>query len=106
MKLRQNKKATGKTALDLANEKLQGWQRKAADFLNHKTESWSATKLKIALVLFCMVMGSASLYVMGYALRNGHGPPSIRIRKLQVPQMPEKDYQKDSIHHKQITNER
>lgn len=68
------------------NEKLDQWQHRTAAFLNNKTKDWTPQKLKMALLAFCAVIGCASLYIAGSALRNGHGPPALDVHHLRRPE--------------------
>lgn len=40
------------------------WQRRTADYLGRKTAYWSRASKIIALALFCLVFGGASLYLL------------------------------------------
>ena len=50
---------------------LQRLQRKAADYLNRKTAYWNRASKIIALVLFSLVFGGISLYLLIKACTNG-----------------------------------
>jgi len=61
-------------------------QRKSADYLNQKTAGWSVFKLKIVLILFCLLTGNLILFITGKAILAANGPPKIFKEKLhQTP---------------------
>ena len=68
------------------NMALLAAQRKAADYLNHKTAGWSQRKTKVVFVIFFLVTGSTSLFITGRAILSANGPPkSLKVQRLHVP---------------------
>jgi hypothetical protein len=64
-------------------------QRKAADYLNRKTAHWSPRRIKIALILFCLVTGNIGLYITGKAILSANGPPGkTKVHQLYAPMTP------------------
>ncbi len=73
-------------APDLITQTVLDAQRKTADYLNRKTASWSPCRAKMALMFFCLVMSSSSLFIIGRAILSANGPPQkIKMQRLQVP---------------------
>lgn len=99
MKTNQNN-TKGKNIVTQFSSGVNGWQRKAASLLNEKTKDWTPARLKIGLMIFCLLMSCASLYIAGTALRNDHGPPLIRSNEIKIPaikRQPGKLNNQDSI---------
>lgn len=84
MKTKQDNRK-GKNIKDHLNDRLELWAQHFASMLNNKTKDWTPGRWKTALILFCLLMGCASLYIAGNALRNDHGPPVIRTNRMQIP---------------------
>lgn len=57
------------------------WQQKWADFMQRRAERLSANGKRIALVLFCLVSGSLSLYLIANSLLKRR-PSNIHIVQL------------------------
>ncbi len=61
-------------------------QRKAADCLNRKAARWSARRLKVILILFCLLIGSICLFIAGKAILSANGPPGFfKVQRLLMP---------------------
>ena len=74
------------TLLERASDRILAVQRKAADFLNEKTAGWSSRKMKVLLVVFCMVSVNAILLIAGRAVLSANGPPKgIKVQGLLRP---------------------
>jgi|GEM_PF-5938904 len=72
--------------------KITAIQHKAADYLSKKTAGWSPLKMKIVLILFCLVTGNISLYIAGRAILSANGPPrSFKVQRLHLPFPLQKD---------------
>lgn len=87
-------KKTGKNK-PLNNSPGEGWltpflssaHHKIAGFLNRKTATWSPQKVKLVLILFCLVSGNICLYIIGRAILSDNGPPPVilKIKRLDIP---------------------
>jgi len=69
---RKRKQATANPGTDALAARIAGKflrrQRQAADFLNRKTQHWNRLSKLIALMLFVLLFGGASLSLIIYAL--------------------------------------
>lgn len=67
-------------------EKVINIQHKAADFLNEKANSWQPERMKVLLVMFCLLFGTASLFIMGKAILYPKTGNSIIVRTVKIPE--------------------
>ena len=74
------------TILDRVSNKVLIAQRKAADFLNERAASWSTRKMKVLLIVFCVISLNAILLIAGRAVLSANGPPKgIKVQRLLAP---------------------
>lgn len=52
-------------------------QQRVADYLNRKTANWSPGKTKVILIVFCLLAGNASLWLLSRAFTQANGPPVL-----------------------------
>lgn len=52
-------------------------QQGVADYLNRKTANWSPGKTKVILIVFCLLAGNASLWLLSRAFTQANGPPVL-----------------------------
>lgn len=58
-------------------------QRRCADYLTEKVKSWSRSRIKIALVIFCLIQGGASSYILVSVFRPSRA--RINVEKVSIP---------------------
>ena len=75
-KLKESALPAGKEVGKHLQERVQMIQNKVAGFLNKKTEGWSPRKIKVALLLFCLLTGNLCLYIACKAFLYANGPPA------------------------------
>jgi len=64
---------------------FQNLHKKTADYLNRRASGWSPGKLKVLLLCFCFLAGSASLFVMAKAVLSATGPPTPKVQQIKPP---------------------
>ncbi|SRR5258708_866438 len=67
-------------------EKLEALKIKSADGLGKITRNWSKKKWKIALILFCLITGGASSYIIVSSVIGKQSQNQIPVTKISVPE--------------------
>lgn len=58
-------------------------QRRCADYLAEKVKGWSRSRIKIALVIFCLIQGGTSTYILISVFRTSS--TKINVEKVSIP---------------------
>lgn len=86
-KITRNKPFENSAQEDWLHALIKSVHQQVAAFLNRKAAGWPAKKVKVALILFCLVSGNVCLYTIGRAILSDNGPPQIiqKIKRLDIP---------------------
>ncbi len=68
-------------------EFINAFQRKAADFINERTATWTLKYGKVCLIIFCLFTGSVSLVMIIKGFMPANGPPVVSRTQLSVPKL-------------------
>jgi hypothetical protein len=69
-----------------AMEKLIAVQHRIADRLNERAALWQPERIKLALILFCLLFGITSLTIMAKAIWRPNPDNSVTVKYVKMPE--------------------
>lgn len=66
-------------------DKLLTVQHKIAERLNERAATWQPERIKLALILFCLLFGIASLTIMAKAIWTTKPDNSVVVKHMKIP---------------------
>jgi hypothetical protein len=70
-----------------ARQRIDKVQHQTADYLNERTSRWTSARIKIVLLLFCLLVGGANFFLIIKGLMPANGPPLIKRTKMSIPRL-------------------